>query len=214
MLSRNRLYTRKEPDKDARLFVIFSEGEKREPNYFNYFNGITSQIKIEMVPLVAGNNSPMGLYTAASLLLIPTIANPSPKYDLQAGDEVWFVIDTDQWGADITALRTAVANHSGWQIAQSNPCFEVWLHFHFSDAPAQFPDMGIPANWKGFVHATHGGFHASKHPIFIERATENARNNYGGQPAMPGVGDTEVFLLAEKILPLVKVELDAALGLI
>src|SRR5579872_3868635 len=105
MLSRSKLYTKKEPDKDARLFIVFSEGEKTEPNYFKYFNGIVSRIKIELIPHEDGKNSPLGLYETARKLILRSPDNTNPKYELVEGDEVWFVVDTDQWAGALTQLR-------------------------------------------------------------------------------------------------------------
>jgi hypothetical protein len=210
MLSRSRLYTKKEPDRDARLFILFAEGEKTERNYFNYFNQISSRIRIEVAPLTDGRNSPGGLFDTATMLIHPNDGT-APKYDLRAGDEVWFIIDTDQWGPAIAQLRTSVSGHPGWHIAQSNPCFEVWLYYHFEDAVPQLAQMEVGGHWKQYMNDVCGGFDCRKHPIFLERAIENSRNNFSGTVGNPGLASTELHVLGTRILPLVKDTLDAAL---
>jgi hypothetical protein len=211
MLSKNRLYTRKEPDKTAKFFIIFSEGAKTEPNYFRYFNGIASQIRIELVEHLDGKNSPEGLYASACEILISTPEKPSLKYELSAEDEIWFLIDTDSWGDAPKSVREKIKEHHNWFIAQSNPCFEVWLYFHFYEMKPTFNHQDVSKNWKQFLHQAIGGFNNAKHPVYIETAILNAKNNFSSNGEIPDLATTELFLLAEKILPLVKWELDAAL---
>ncbi len=214
MLSRSRLYTKKEPDKEAKLFIIFCEGEKTEPNYFKYFNGIASQIRIELVAHVDGKNSPLGLYETAGNLILPSPGNPSPKYALEEDDEIWFIVDTDSWGSTLPKLRENIGKHKNWSLAQSNPCFEVWLNYHFESARPAFAQMDIANSWKQYLHQKMGGFNATKHPILIETAIINARAIYAEMDGMPALACSEVYRLAEKILPLVKSEIDTALRLL
>lgn len=49
MILGNRLYVRKDPDRDASLCIIYCEGNKREPQYFKYFDKISSRIILEVV---------------------------------------------------------------------------------------------------------------------------------------------------------------------
>jgi hypothetical protein len=214
MLSRSRLYTRKEPGKDARLFIIFCEGERTEPNYFKYFNGIASQIRIELIGHADGQNSPLGLYGTAEKLLLPSKENPTPKYDLQDDDEIWFIIDTDSWGNVIGELKTRTGQHKNWFVAQSNPCFEVWQYYHIENSKPTFAEINVSKAWKKYLSDTIGGFNAGKHPIFLQTAIQNARQNHSEQAGTPAIACTQVFQLGEKILPLVKAELDAALALL
>ena len=106
MILRNRLFERKEPSRDARLFIIYCEGKRREPEYFKYFNEISSRIKLEIIPAEhTGNNSPTGLFRQACSDIIESENTPVKKYDLNTEDQVWFVIDTDQWGQKIKAIK-------------------------------------------------------------------------------------------------------------
>lgn len=209
MLSRSRLYTRQLPDKDARLFLIFCEGTVTEPNYFKYFNELNSQIKIVPIPAnPQGNNSPEGLVTAAKNATLQNANNPNPEYDLQNDDEVWFVIDTDQWSEAILTLRTQAIEH-GWNVAQSNPCFEVWLYHHFYLPPATFEGHESSINWKEKLNELiAGGFDHRKHPIFIQTAMASSRD---GLTDIEKPSCTEVYLLAERIYPLVASEIEEAL---
>lgn len=208
-MNRNRLYTRREPTKEGKLYFIFCEGEKRETNYFYFFNRLASQIIIQIVSIEDGKNSPMGLYNNACQKLIKSEENPNPTFDLTSVDEVWFIIDTDKWGKEIEVLRGHTTQRQNWFVAQSNPSFEVWLYYHFVDTKP----VKIVENWKQFVNETiSGGFNSIKHPVYVERAITNSELNFSHTDNQPDLVTTELFILAKKILPLVKNDIDLLLS--
>ena len=131
MILKNRLFERKEPERDASLFIIYCEGSRREPKYFEYFEKISSRVKLEIIKADSqGNNSPSGLLKQAKEDFFEG-KDSLPKYFLGKEDKVWFVIDTDRWGSHIPKLRKECQQRVNWFVAQSNPCFEVWLFYHF-----------------------------------------------------------------------------------
>ncbi|MEK7253185.1 MAG: RloB family protein [Bacteroidota bacterium] len=201
MILTNRLFTRREPEKDAKKIYVFCEGKKRECQYFQYFQGIDSRINIVVHPLQGNeNNSPTGLYQLANQCFSIGENAASPTYELLEEDEVWFVIDTDTWGAKVAELRTHCQSQSNWKIAQSNPCFEVWLYFHLFHEPAKFQWMEICETWKSILpDKIPGGFQSNKHSIFIGRAINNARSCFALENDAPAAGCTEVFQLAAVI---------------
>lgn len=208
MISRNKLYSKRAPEKEGKLYFIFCEGERRETTYFYFFNRIASQIIIQIVPIEDGRNSPMGLYSNALKSLLISEDNPNPNYSLTDADEVWFIIDSDKWGNEINTLRQNVAKHNNWFVAQSNPCFEVWLYYHIQhEKPKQVVD-----NWKDFLNdSVKGGFDNRKHPVYIETAIANSKINFSFSNNQPDPLSTEVHVLGEKILPLVKPDIDLML---
>ena len=208
-MKRNKIYERLEPTKDGKLYFIFCEGDKRETTYFYFFNRIATQIIIQIVPIEDGKNSPIGLYNNACLSLLKSEENPNPSYTLNDGDEVWFIIDTDKWGDQINTLRENVSNQQNWFVGQSNPSFEVWLYYHFRN---EKPQNSID-NWKEYLTTiVNGGFDNRKHPIHIEKAITNAENNYSTADNIPDDVTTELFILGQKILPLIKPDIDLLLN--
>lgn len=207
-MKRNKLYTRREPDKEGKLYFIFCEGEKRETTYFYFFNRIASQIIIQIVPIEDGKNSPMGLYNNASQNLLKSDENLNPSYQLNDEDEIWFIIDTDKWGKEVDTLRDSILKHQNWFVAQSNPSFEVWLYYHFEKTKPQ----GTVENWKAFLNEViKGGFNSNKHPMYIETAIHNSERNFSLTNNQPDLVSTELFQLAKKVLPLVKTDIDILL---
>jgi hypothetical protein len=201
MLAPNRGRERKLPNKDAKSYYIFCEGRRREYNYFLYFKEIDSKINIEPIQLGADeDNSPTGLYSKACELLMKSEHDPYPKYEILDIDEVWFVIDTDIWGSKIPELRRYCDQNHNWNVAQSNPCFEVWLYYHFFDTKPTFEGQEISKQWKSFVNdIVKGGFDHRKHPVNLRQANENSEKVYNQAEGIIELGCTEVFRLGTGI---------------
>lgn len=194
-------YQKKAPFRDASLFIIVCEGTNREPGYFRFFDGMSSRVKV--VPVVSAIGS-------APRLLIDVAA--AKVQELEANDErdkLWFVIDTDRWREQLHEIRQECIQNRNWEVAQSNPCFEVWLYFH---AKAQLPvleHIDRCNNWKPHLHKViQGGFNPDFHPIAIETAIINAKAAYQATGYFPESGSTQLWVLGEELLPLIKKELD------
>ena len=146
----------------------------------------------------------MGVLNKANAQLIKTDTNQNPKYNIESVDQIWFVIDTDDWGEKITTLKANCQAQTNWFVVQSNPCFEVWLFYHFYPFAA-FDDMAISQQWKTHLNSKiPGGFDSRKHPIYIKTAIANAEHKFKCESGnINAIGCTEVFKLAEIIYPLV-----------
>jgi hypothetical protein len=88
MILKNRIFERKEPNREAKSFYIFCEGNDREPEYLLYFKEIDSKINVEVIRAEPhDNNSPTGLYDKACTYLLTSDSYPNPKFELLAIDE-------------------------------------------------------------------------------------------------------------------------------
>lgn len=212
MILTNRLFNRNPPSREAKSIYIFCEGADREYRYFEYFREMDSRINIEIYKLHPHeDNSPQGLYKIALNSIVESDVNPNPKYAFQENDEVWIVLDTDKdkddsRKAQIESIRNRIIDKEDWSLVESNPCFEVWLYYHYNTTPEQFDGIEKCKNWKSYVDANiKGGFDPRKHPIYIERATINAENNFKiDENNKLSIGATEVFKLSKSILSIVK----------
>jgi hypothetical protein len=214
MILTNRLFTRRPPSREAKSIYIFCEGVKREVQYFEYFKELDSRINIEVYPLQPNeDNSPLGLYNIAEKCLIKTDENQNPKYELLENDEVWIVLDSDRDKRDsrtpqILELRTN-CDHKGWLIAQSNPCFEVWLHNHFYSSIPAIKEVEKCSSWKQYLNGkSGGGFDSRRHPILINDGISNSIATYSEIERTPNPGSTSVYLLAESIYSLVAEQIE------
>ena len=217
MILPNRSYVREEPSRDAKSIFIFCEGKKREYQYFRYYRDIDSRINIIIYELDPHeDNSPNGLLNIAEESFTNS-NNSESDYTFVENDEVWIVLDCDKDKLDSRAPQIANVieecnKRAGWNVAISNPCFEVWLYYHkFSVLPDELSEK--PIWWKHKVaDDIKGGFDSKKQPFVIETARNNAIDNFKAIENIPDVGRTDLFRLADTILPLVKEKLDKVLS--
>lgn len=201
-------YQKKKPFRDASLFVIVCEGARREVDYFRFFDGISSRVKIIAMANASGS---------APKLLIEFAKAKEQTLDIKPefGDKLWFVVDTDRWRNQLHEIRKECDQRQHWQVAQSNPCFEVWLYFHAKANLPQLNNMNQCSEWKSLLpQVIPGGFNSDIHPRYIEHATDHAKAAYHETGYFPDQGSTQLWRLAEVLLPLVKKELDAWMSML
>jgi hypothetical protein len=181
--------------RDARIFVIAVEGEKTEARYFSLFRG--SRVHVEVLP--AG---PEGL--SAPKQVLERLVKFEERFDLGEDDERWLVIDVDRQRGQFLDEVTQVARESGYGLAISNPCFELWLLLHFQEADTA--DTNCDAVIERLRPHT-GGHNKARIRLdpytadSIQAAVARAKALEGERdtrwPAFPG---THVFKVVEKLL--------------
>lgn len=183
--------------RDARIFVIAVEGEKTEAQYFSLFQG--SRVHVEV--LSAG---PDGL--SAPRQVLERLVKFEDQFDLGGDDERWLVLDVDRQRGQFLDKVTQVARESGYGLAISNPCFELWLLLHFQAAPPAGADCAAVIE----CLRPHVGGHNKARvnlglytPARMAEAVARASALGGGLdtrwPAPPG---THVFKVVERLLRL------------
>jgi len=207
MIQRKRIFEKAAPSKDAQKIYVFCEGDTREKDYFDFFEGMSSNLEIIPLAPYDHKSSPNNLINYAELLFY----GDSPKYvlDFQQNDIVWFVIDTDKWaeGGLIELLRSYCSkgnsslSYKAWRVAQSNPSFEIWLYYHVYGEMPTDKEVILYGSFKDYVNAKiTGGFDSRTMPIFIERAIRNAAHNFITDENGPMRYSTEVYFLGQDII--------------
>ncbi len=192
----NRAYKKGKPHKDARLFVVVAEGE-REDNYFKYFNAINQRIRIQIIPREQNRSAPNFFLERVNDFIAS--GGWSPKEN----DLLWFVLDVDRWDRDvIEELNIQCQQNKNWFIGISNPCFEVWLLYHFV---AILPDNGEHCkDLKQQLHIlSKGGFQMEKVAPLISSASQAASStdsNVHGH--YPDRMQTKLYHLATQMIEL------------
>ena len=120
---RTKLLDRTYNKRDARLFLIATEGKTEKP-YFDMFHD--SRIKVEVLATGEDNKS-------APEYVIQRLNEFARKYDLGEEDSLWLVLDVDRWGAKKLSLVCREAKQKNYGLAISHPCFETWLCLHLQD---------------------------------------------------------------------------------
>ncbi|MEM7656126.1 MAG: RloB family protein [Bacteroidota bacterium] len=197
MPRKNRAYKKGEPFRDASLYVIVAEG-KREDEYFRFFQGKTSRLRIKIVPREEGSSSPKQFLGRLQDF------QQELGWSSKERDQTWFVLDVDRWPRiAIEELRQTCVQFSNWHIAISNPCFEVWLLFHLHKELEPVANISSK-EVKGLLHqSVEGGYKVEEFAIDIKEACSNAE--YADRKSKhyyPGLMITKVYKLGQAIIHL------------
>ncbi len=220
MIQRRRDYDKREPSRDAHKIYIVCEGKGTEPNYFAFFEGLSSNLQVITIPPEDGKTDPLKLMERANQILIGEDREYTVEYE--QGDTVWFVVDTDTWekegkieplrqfcsqkNAAISLEYDEVKAYSAWNVAQSNPSFEIWLYYHFYENKPVSDEVAKYASFKEYVNSTiAGGFNFEKDPVRVETAIVNAERNFQTDKESKLLEySSEVYMLGKEIDGFVK----------
>lgn len=114
------------PVRSVIYFLIVSEGEKTEPNYFGTFVGRRGS-KIVSVKCKGGRKNTTQLIVEAK-----KIQNQDRKQGKEY-DSIWVVFDKDQFPDKDFEDAITKAPRDGINVAWSNPSFELWYLLHLCD---------------------------------------------------------------------------------
>ena len=118
--------SRFKPYRDAKSIVIATEGELTEPIYFEALafdeRYRHPRVTIQVLPTKRGCSAPSRV--------IRRLDEIRREHRLYEGDELWLVLDKDRWKDTQLSEVTQLANQKGYKLADSNPCFELWLLVH------------------------------------------------------------------------------------
>jgi hypothetical protein len=108
-----------------KLFLIATEGAETEPIYFDMFNSPQATIHVRLLPAKKHDTSPPQVLKRAE--------DFAREIGIRKDDEVWIVIDRDQWTEQQLHGVCLGCRTSAFALAVSNPKFEYWLLLHFED---------------------------------------------------------------------------------
>ena len=195
MPRKNRGYKRGEPYRDARLFVIVCEGNKREKEYFTELAEGHRRVKVRLLPPTdddSGKSAPKHVVERAT--------NYVKEYGLAKDDQLWLVMDVDRWGEEVLIpIGKECQKKNSWNVALSNPCFEVWLHLHLQDV-SQTPTKTCQ-QMKGELHELiTSGYKVEVFTPLVDQAVERASIADNNQEHFyPAVMTTKVYLLINEM---------------
>ena len=230
MITRRKDYEKQAPTRDARKIYILCEGKGTEPDYFTFFEGLSSNLELIVIPPENGTD-PLKLEALAKQKFFDE--NSRYGIDYVSHDTIWFVIDTDSWeeegkiaplrqfcasindaGNDVWKKYNEVKPYAVFNVAQSNPSFEIWLYYHIFPNRPQTSEVEDHLSFKEFVNnKISGGFNFQSDPARLREAIANARQSFASKSdGTPSTFSTEVYHLGEEIYPLVQQPLERLKG--
>ncbi len=191
-IKRTKLLDREHDRRDTKLFIVATEGKETEKQYFRMFN--STRIKVEILATTEdGKSSPE--------YVLERLDKCKKQYDLNEDDMLWLVSDVDRWGDKKLSDVSSQARQRGYNLAISNPCFEVWLTLHFEDINTQ-EDKDCD-EFKKRLRIILGSYNGSKLDISaykpkIKDAVNRAKNLHpSSQQDWPPTLGTHVYRLVE-----------------
>jgi hypothetical protein len=194
--------------------VIFTGGNVREPDYFKLVvlnPSLFPMLKLKILPedrYYANHEPRVFTYAETETKAYRSSANKEHP------DDYYVVTDVDVFMPHIITFKPRLESQ-GIKMMVNNPCFEVWLYYSKRTdrldgfvAPKN-PDA-ISSEVKRFVHDKTGGVNPTKALYDLETNIRNARTNYAVDAnGIPTLFSTDMFILAERIQPLLKDGLEA-----
>lgn len=196
MATKRRSFSRLSQERRFRkLFVIATEGEKTEPQYFGMFNNLCSVISIKCLTS-SGDNSPDKV--------LKRMRKYIRDFELMSTDEAWIVVDKDQWNDDqLSELYNWTLSSDNYGLALSNPKFEYWLLLHFEDGKRIKSPLDCDNRLKKYIK--HYNKKLNFHIFNIEQINQaieraKSKDNPPCSDWPRTIGSTTVYRLVERIV--------------
>lgn len=189
---------------ERKYFLIVSEGERTEPNYFNHFKTFLPKHLVETINVYGEGDNTINIVRKAI-----SIRDERKKNALLPDfDEVWAVYDKDDFPAERFNTAVRLAEQNGIESGHSNQSFELWyvLHFqllenalHRSDYIKTLSKILNFKYEKNDLRVVTFLFQKGNVRQAIEWAKELERNNLGATPSN-SIPATRVYQLVERLL--------------
>jgi hypothetical protein len=141
----------------GQAFLIVTEGEKTEPNYFLALRKLLQLAAADVEILHPLGTDPLTL-TREAIRIRDDRKSQAKKGFAIPYDEVWVVFDLEKphdGRHKLAANAMGLPEAAGIEFAYSNPCFEFWLLLHkqFTTAPFAGCDQVVKrleVHWKNY----------------------------------------------------------------
>lgn len=203
-------YTKPEASLQPKAYlIVFSGGTEREKNYFYLIKHNPLLYPDIKVDFFAEPNFEKGGKPLITSFAIDKVNEYRESASVENPDSYWLLTDVDHFEHFLTKMRED-CNANGINLIISNSCFEVWLYY--AEKAERCIEFKIPADknkissafktWCNFQ--IKGGLNPYKAILNIELNIKNAKANYMEKNGLPTLFSTQMFQLAEKMLPYVK----------
>lgn len=205
----NSRYTKPEASKVPQaLFVIYSGGTEREKDYFRLIDRNTALFPFVRIEFHADPNFDEGGKPSIVRFAMEKTKEYQESASEENTDHYFLITDVDHFELFLPAMQQE-CNASNIELIISNSCFEVWLYYaEKSNRPLDFVipqnKLEISSSFKTWANAQiKGGLKPTKAIFNIVRNIANAKNNYVEENGFPTLFSTQMFRLAEQMLPFV-----------
>ncbi len=192
----------------ATILFVLSGGEERERKYLKPLDNMKRMV-VAFASKAGQGLSPRQMITIADEAVADGIFHTQERdYKIEEGDIIYLLQDVDQFEGEIRTIWKEYHTHNiHWII--SNPCFEIWLYYHYSDEPpyqklGEIEDLSIAERSICLKQLLHTVFRGSVSPLkameFMQDAIRRSRKYYAENDGVPALYATQMDRLAEQIL--------------
>ncbi len=127
-------FKRKGGIRDARLIVIACEGSETEPRYFAALKAAFQKSNLQ-VEILSRKEWGIAATNSAAKHVIECLNRFKKQYNIAKDDELWILLDGDKDNFSEGQLSeiAQLCTQKKYNLALSNPTFEVWLLLHFEN---------------------------------------------------------------------------------
>lgn len=204
-------YAKGSPTLETRLIFVLSGGSVREQDYFRPFK---TDANIRSVKIAFRSKDGQGLKPYELKGLCGDFLNnkkfvmeDNSSFHIEEGDSLFILQDVDEFGDEIKKILNAQVEDNGAKWIISNPCFEMWLFYHYHSDTSLLSDCVAMSekdrsNWlKEYLpKIIPGGVKTTKAFYSTEVAMANSKLNYSEEAGFPSLFSTQMHFLAETIL--------------
>jgi len=196
--------------RDDRVFVVATDDTYAPEQYFKHLALRRVRVVVLPTPPERGESSPAHVVSR----LKAAYEVYATSHEIQERDEFWVFLDRDHHfqgthtPQTLDALR--VGRTAGFEVAISNPCFELWLLLHHEEVSPD-AELGNCAAVESALRARLGSYNKTNIPpgqfpmhlvaTAIRRARSLEKSPDSPAELLPRPIGTRVYRLLEKILP-------------
>ena len=114
-------------DRKPLIFIVCEGRNKTERTYFGHFNTRKAPFNLHIENSEATDIASMAK-KAADIFI-------ENQLDPELGDKVYCLVDLDLEQCKYEKYAKAKKKYKNIEIIPSNPCFEIWLLYYFTEAP-------------------------------------------------------------------------------
>lgn len=134
MPRKRRPFIRPDAFRDSRLVIIAAEDTKATVSYFETLRSSAfyqnPQVHVEILPRTTTASSPEHV--------LEQLSQWRQEYQIAENDELWLVIDVDNWGDAKLSRISQICNQKNFFMAVSNPAIELWFLLHITNVKDEY----------------------------------------------------------------------------
>lgn len=210
-------YSKGAPYLSTKIMFILSGGSKRERDYFR---PLKTDRHVRSIRIAFRSNDGQGLKPYELKTLAEEfierkqfVTEDNQSYRIEEEDMIYLLQDVDEFSDELKVYLTGNNSQTRYNWIISNPSFEIWLYYHYSDTTEPL-SKGINmsardrSNWlKEYLNTiVAGGVKTTKALYIVESAIANSRKNYGEDNSLPKLYSTQMHIIGESILSIMQTE--------